>query len=401
MAATIKPSPADQPVGALPPLNPQQKESLIMLIVLNFAEGHGLLNAEQLEDARASLRALFLRATGEETMLRRLIGMLKINRALNQTFSEMSRVLEAIRKSNQSLAGRHDALRQQLAAMAITPEENTHFVGPLLDYASDFLRAVNEFDRQMAEFKVAKEAEARSAHAFRLAEEARERLRPRFEMDVAGENRQEQQVKKKIIQAFNYAEAESEYLYNKRSARRIRNEIADSLKDFHRMCQMAMKPEMRSLTNIRFAPGKPPVLDIYTIALKAMTAFPRLRPLFPTVQELLRLYQRSFGMFMLDFDKFNNALGPMVENTEDYFQAKELDEDVRTKQKKLAEIEALIAFIEDVAPLLRDGQDYTYPKYSLAVSGHITTAASKWSAIAEELLQMKVAAEAELTTRLA
>ena len=106
-------------------------------------------------------------------------------------------------------------------------------------------------------------------------------------------------------------------------------------------------------------------------------------------------------MFMLDFDKFNNALGPMVENTEDYFQAKEQDEDVRTKQKKLVEIEALIAFIENIAPLLRDGQNYTYPKFSLAVSGHITTAASKWSAIAEELLQMKVAAEAELTTRLA
>jgi hypothetical protein len=401
MSAPIKKSPADQPASTLPPLNPQQKQSLIMLIVLNFADGHGLLNAEQLEDARASLRVLFLRATGEETMLRKLIGMLKINRALNQTFSEMSRVLEAIRKSNQSLAGRHDALQQQLIAMAITPEENTHFVGPLLDYASDFLRAVNEFDRQMAEFKVAKEAEARSAHAFRLAEEARERLKQRFEMDVAGEDHQEQQVKKKIIQAFNYAEAETEYLYNKRTANRIRNEIADSLKDFHRMCQMAMNPEMRSLTKIRFAPGKPPCLDIYTIALKAMTALPRLRPLFPTVQELLRLYQRSFGMFMLDFDKFNNALGPMVENTEDYFHAKEQDEDVRTKQKKLVEIEALIAFIENVAPLLRDGQNYTYPKFSLAVSGHITTAASKWSAIAEELLQMKVAAEAELTTRLA
>jgi hypothetical protein len=106
-------------------------------------------------------------------------------------------------------------------------------------------------------------------------------------------------------------------------------------------------------------------------------------------------------MFMLDFDKFNNALGPMVENTEDYFQAKEQDEDVRTKQKKLVEIEALIAFIENIAPLLRDGQDYTYPRFSLTVSSHITLAASKWSAIAEELLQMKVAAEAELTTRLA
>jgi hypothetical protein len=131
-----------------------------------------------------------------------------------------------------------------------------------------------------------------------------------------------------------------------------------------------------------------------------MEALPRLRFLLPALQDLLRLYQRSYGLFMLDFDKFNNALGPMIENTEDYFQAKEQDEDVRTKQMKLEKIEALIAFVEDVAQLLRDGIAYTYPRFSSAVSGRITHGAAKWSAIAEPLLQMKVAAEAELTTRL-
>ena len=372
-----------------------------MLIVINYAEEHRLLNAEQLEDARASLRALFLRATGEETMLRKLIGILKINRALNKTFSEMANILAGIRKSHQSLASKHNSLEKQLASMAVTPDENAHFVRPLLEFSSDFVRAVAEFDRQMTEYQEAKETEARSAHVFRLAQEARERLKQRFEKSVTEESRQDEQVKQKVYQAFNYAEAESDYLYNQRSATSTRHEISNSLKEFHLMCQMTMNPGMRSAHKIKSASGERPCVDIYTITVKAMETFPGLRPLVPAIQDLLKLYQRSFGMFMLDFEKFNSALSPMVENTEDYFQAKEQDEDVRTKQKKLADIEALIAFIEDVSQMLHDGHIYTYARFSMAISGHITRAASKWSNISEQLLHMKVAAEAELTTRLA
>jgi uncharacterized protein YoxC len=394
-------SEADQPDSSTPALNPQEKESLLMLIVINYAEAHGLLSAEQLEDARASLRALFLRATGEETMLRKIIGILKINRALNKTFSEMANILAGIKKSRQSLISKHDALEKQLASLVVTPEENAQFVRPLLEFSSDFVRAVTEFDRQMTEYKEAKELEARSAHVYRLAQEARDRLKQRFEKGATKESRQEEQVKQKVYQTFNYAEAESEFQYNQRSATRTRHEISGSLKNFHLMCQMAMKPEMRSPHKINSTSSKQPHVDIYAITVKAMDDFPRLRSLLPTVQDQLKLYQRSFGMFMLDFDKLNKTLGPMVENTEDYFQAKEQDEDVRTKQKKLADIEALIAFIEDVSKMLHDRHAYTYPKFSLAISSHITRAAEKWSPIAEQLLHMKVAAEAELSTRLA
>ena len=372
-----------------------------MLIVLNYAGEHELLNAEQMEDARASLRSLFLRATGEETMLRKVIGILKINRALNRTFSEMATILNGIQKSHQSLANKHTVLKRELEKLDITPDENSQFVGPLLGFSADFARAVSDFDRQMSAYKDARELEARSGHIFRLAREARERLKHRFESGAPGDGKQEQQVKKKVIQSFNFAQAESDYQYNQRSANSTRKEIENSLKDFHHMCQMAMKPEMRSPEQIRTESGRPEVVDIYTVCVRSIEAFPRLRELVPMIQDLLRLYQSSFGMFSLDFDKFNRAMGPMVENTEDYFHAKEHDEDVRTKQQKLTKIEALIAYIEDVSQLLQNGQDYTYAKFSQAISGHITRPGSKWSGIAEQLLQMKVTAEAELSTRLA
>jgi hypothetical protein len=401
MATLTNKLPAEQPGNPLPALNPQQKESLIVLILLKYAEEHSLLNAEQLEDAKASLRALFLRTTGEETMLRKLIGILRVNRALNRTFSDMAQILEGIRKSNDALAGKHEALMQKLSVMSVSPEENARFVGPLLEFSSHFLNAVNEFDRQMSEYKTAKEAEARSAHVFRLAQEARERLKQRFEQGASDDGHEEQRVKRKVIQTFNYAEAESEYQYARRSAKSIRQAVEGLLREFQQVCQMAMKPDMRSPTVIRPTALRLPGVDIYTVTVQAMERFPGLRALIPVVQDLLRLYQRSYGMFMLDFDKFNKALGPMVENTEDYFHAKEQDEDVRTKQKKLELIEALIAYIEDVSRLLKDGQAYTYPRFSMAVSSHIMRTGSKWTAVAESLLQMKVAAEAELSTRLA
>jgi len=61
------------PPAATSPVDKKQKESLISMIAILYIEDQGMLNQEQLHDAKSSLRALFLRTTGEETMLRKLI----------------------------------------------------------------------------------------------------------------------------------------------------------------------------------------------------------------------------------------------------------------------------------------------------------------------------------------
>jgi len=385
----------------LPALNTQQKESLLMLIVVNFADEQGLLNDEQLEDARASLRALFIRTTGEETMLRKLIGILRINRSLNQTFNDMTHILEGITKSRISLESKQAALKEKLKSMDITVDENNDFIGVLLEFSNDFIHNVAAFERQMLEYQGICENEARSAHVFRLAREARERLKHRFEQADSEDSQHEQQVKKKVYQSFNYADAESDFSYAKKSAESAGKEIETSLKQFHQMCQMAMKPEMRTPAKIEVGSAGKTYPDIYAFSAKGLVDHPRLKPLTPNIQELLQLYQHSFGMFMLDFEKFSRAIVPMVENTEDYFNAKEQDEDVRTNQKKLKQIESLIAFIEAVSVLLKDGAQYSYPGFSTAVTKLITYDKAKWLDIAEKLLRMKLAVEAKLSTQLA
>ncbi len=385
----------------LPALNRQQKESLLMMIVVNFAGEQGLLNHEQLEDARASLRSLFIRTTGEETMLRKLIGILRINRSLNQAFNDMTHILEGVIKSRASLESKHEILKEKLKAMDITVDENNDFIGILLEFSKDFIQNVAAFERQMLEYQEVRENEARTTHIFRLAREARKRLKNKFEQADAEDNKHETEVKKKIYQSFNYADAESEYKYAKKSAASAGKEIESSLKQFHKMCQMTMKPEMRTPSKIELGSAGKSCPDIYTFSARGLADHPRLKFLAPVVQELLQLYQHSFGMFMLDFEKFNRAIVPMIENTEDYFNAKENDEDARTNQVKLKQIESLIAFIEAISLLLKDGGQYSYPAFSTQVTKLITdTNETKWIFISEELLRMKLAVEAKLSTQL-
>lgn len=370
-----------------------------MMIVLNFAEEKSLLNEEQLEDARASMRAMFLRTTGEETMLRNIIGILKISRTLNQTFNDMSHILSGISKSHNSLKNKQAELKKKLSSMNITVDENNDYVGSLLEFSNDFLRNVDAFDRQMIEYKEVMENQARTSHIFRLAQEARERLKNKFGKEAKESNEHDQKVRKKVLQSFNYADAESEYQYAKRSAKSTSKEVKDILKNIHRMCQMAMNPEMRTVEKIEDS-GQQNYPDIYALTSTTINKHPRIKMLLPMIQNLLKMYQHSFGMFELDFRKFNQAIIPMTENTEDYFQAKDQDDDMRDKQEKLKDIEFLLAFIDAVSILLRDGRNYAYPAFSSAVTNIITMKKSKWSEITEILLRMKVDAEAELSTRI-
>ena len=87
----------------------KQKEMLLVMITLSFIEDNGLMSSSQLSAAKKSLQALFIRTSGEETMLRKLIEMLKVNHDIHEAFSAISKV--SIRISTGARLSKSGALK--------------------------------------------------------------------------------------------------------------------------------------------------------------------------------------------------------------------------------------------------------------------------------------------------
>ena len=377
-------------------------EALISMIGMNFIEDYGLLNEEQLNQAKASLQALFLQSSGEETMLHKLIDILRSKKVLNQTFNDMTIILSSIAKSADTIEKKIAQLGHALHNLSISAEENEAFVGQFLHFSYEFAKKVREFERQMLNYRTTKETEARYANMYRIAKEARERLRKRFSGDLASkaDSGVASEIKQRVIESFDYEQTEVNYRYARRQAQTNQQEIKLLLNNFKKMCQQAMNPQMRDNIDLlpQFQDQK--YEDVYTLFSQALQRFTRLKTIQPAVVELFRLYQHSFGMFNLDFEKFNRAVEPILNDTDAYFMAKEEDEDIREKRDKLSKIEGLIFFLEHAAELLGDGVNYTYTKFSSRISDVIIQPRSQWGHIGEDLLRMKVIAEAEYSTRL-
>jgi hypothetical protein len=105
----------------------RQREGLITLTAMHYIEEHGLLDGAQLNEAKQSLRAMFLRTSGAETMLRRLIEVLKVRRDMHGTFSRISSTFVAIRRSIESMEERGFNLRPVSVVLDTVPSKDERF----------------------------------------------------------------------------------------------------------------------------------------------------------------------------------------------------------------------------------------------------------------------------------
>ena len=392
----MRQNPNNQHVGI------QQREALVSMTALYFIEEHALLPREQLEDAKKSLQALFLRTSGEETMLRKLIDILKTTKNIHQAFANISGILTGISKCVLVIDGKITALRQYLERFRVTAEENADFIGPFMSFSQAFLQKIETYSRNIQEYLELKEKEARYNSMYQIAREARERLKQRLSSALGSKTHGEieTKIKKEIVASFDYGETESNLKYAKRESRKLEEEIHGRLAEIKAMCQMAMNPAMREQDDDSTAnPGKQ-YEDVYRLFSIALRKHPRLLQAKDAVLGLFKLYQHSYGMFGLDFNNLNKAIETMIDNTEAYFEAKEEDRDIMAKRDKLKKIEGLIPFLERTAETLTDKETNTYIKYSKKLSGIISEKKAHWSLIGEELLRAKVQADAELSTRM-
>ncbi len=389
-------------LGAPKIVDAQLKEALISLTTLAYIDEHALLTQQQLRDAKQSLQALFLRTSGEETMLRKLIAVLKTTRSINKAFSDISKILSGISRGAETLEQKLSALRQAADRMKITAEENSHFVGPFLEFSGQFRERIAALHRGMEVYIGLKENEAKCTNMYRIAQEARTRLKERLSGALGAEARSELEarIKEEVFQTFDYGEAGNKLKEAKRRSKSMENEIGQVLSELREMCQMVMNPDMRERGAQSGAEGKSAYADIYALARSGLKSHSRLQQIKDIVLELFRLYQHSYGMFRLDFENLNRAIEPMLANADAYFKSKEEDEDIRVKREKLQKIEALIPFVEHTAEALADKDTRKYAKFSRKFSDIICQSKSPWESIGADLLRMKVFAEAELSARM-
>ena len=386
------------------PTDTQQREALVSMTALHFIEEHALLRADQLEDAQKSLQALFLRTSGEETMLRKLIEILKTTKLIHQSFASISSILTGITRSVQTVDDKVAAYKQAMAVMSLSAEENADFAGPFLSFSQAFVQKIEAFDKNLRHYVELREAESRYTSIHRIAQEARERLKQRL-AGVLGsrhDNETESKIRQNVVASFDFNEAESNLQYAQRETRHQGEEIKAQLEDIRQMCQMAKNPAMRDKMDEISAILKPKdnYPDVFTLFAQALRKHPRLLPIKDIVLELFKLYQHSYGMLRLDCNNLDKAIATMFDNSLAYFEAKEEDKDIQTKREKLKMIEGLIPFLERAAVALMEGAADPYPKFSRRFSELISEKKTAWSHVVEPLLRAKVLAEAELSTRL-
>ncbi len=398
-------------------IDPQHREALVSMTALYFVEENALLSKEQLDDAKKSLQALFLRTSGEETMLRKLIEILKTTKQIHQSFASISNVLSGITRSVHTVDSKVAAYKQVLATLALSAEENAAFAGPFLSFSQAFLQKIDAFDNSMRHYVELKETEARYASIYRIAMEARERLKLRLAGVLGNKARSEveSRIKQSIVSSFDYSESESNLQFAQREARNKAEEIMEQLEDIRAMCQMAKNPSMRekgddssdnTLSSYSAVPAaktaKPSAEydDVFALFARALRTHPRLLQLKDIVLELFKFYQHSYGMLRLDCDRLSKAMETMFDNSEAYFEAKEEDKDIRSKREKLMMIEGLIPFLERSAVATTENEQESYARFSRRLSDLISEKKAVWFNISEHLLRAKVQAEAELSTRL-
>ena len=263
-------------------IDAQQKEALIVMITILFIEEHGLLRQEDLEDAKKSLQALFLRASGQATLLIKLIEVLRATRNVHQTFASIFNILTGIGKGVTAVDGKITLLRESLDHHRVTAEEYRDFIDLFLSFSQNFHRRLSAFARDVEAYVELKENEAKLAHIYRIARDARNQLRDRLKGDLGSKPRgkTESRIKDEVVSSFNYGESRESLELAIAESHSKEGEVLAQLEEIKAMCQMAMNPAMRerpSLAAKPTTPAKPAHEDIFTRLTDALGKASRAR----------------------------------------------------------------------------------------------------------------------------
>lgn len=371
---------------------------LVVMTALVFIEQSALISSSQLNVAKRSLQALFIRTSGEETMLRKLIDMLRVNHDLHVAFSAISKVSTRINSGVESVCKRISYLKTYVGNLKLTPEESAEFFAPFISFSQTFSEKLVRFNQSVEEYLTLREQEAKRSHELLIVEKARDQLKQRLSGSLATHitGSIERSMKQEMLTTFDYNETRSLLEEARRASKQKEAEIERILLELKAMCQKVMNPNMRDEVGGDVAEGS--YEDIFLLFTQALRRFPRLETIKDFIIDYFRLCQTAYGMFVLDLQSFNRAVRTIADNPDEYFGAKMEDEDIRQKREKLRKYEGLIPFLEKAHAIVN--ADGSFSSFSKNMSEIMSARDVPWEHIGEHLLMAKVTAEADMTTRL-
>ena len=230
------------------------------------------------------------------------------------------------------------------------------------------------------------------AHLPHRARDARNQPRDRLKGDLGSKPRgkTESRIKDEVVSSFNYGESRESLELAIAESHSKEGEVLAQLEEIKAVCQMAMNPAMRRAA---VPTGRPSLARrrpnrrtrISARPHRRSEKHPALERLKEPVVELFRLYQNSYGMFALDWNRLQAGIQLMAKNTEAYFEAKEEDKDIRVQTRQAApyrEPDSIPRARRNNAG--REGKTILTPSIPVACPTSSAEEKAAWASIAED-----------------
>lgn len=380
----------------------RRHEMLVVLQALVFIESNGLMSRTKLNQARRDIQRIYIGESEQPDMLPQLIKSVRHNHELRRGFGEIGQITTRISQGTRLVDGKLEYLVSYIDRLEKSPDESAEFFVPLINYTRRFRERLQRFDRDLLAYLAVHEERARATHEFRIAERASVKLRTRlsakmrqFEDELDDETGT---ARGGVTDSFDHENAQHRLDTTEKNVIAMARQMLTILSDLKALCQMAMNADMRDTVAADRAEDMD-IEDVFAALTDAIHRHPRVSSIAGFIVDHFRLIQRTYGLFKIDFENFEQAVLSMTEHATEYFDAIEDDKDLVRKNHHLLMYSALIPYLERIDKLMPDADSLSLTQWSELLTREISTPDVPWAPAADALLVARVAAEADLAVQ--
>ncbi len=379
----------------------RRHEMLVVLQTLVFIESNGLMSRAKLNQVRRDIQRIFIGESEQQEMLPRLNELVRQNHDLRLGFGEISQITGRISQGTRLVDGKLQYLITYIQGLDKTADESAEFFTPLINYMRRYRERLQRFDRDLLAYLAVHEERARATHEFRIAERASEKLRMRLSAKMQqfeNELDQEGGSRDGTTDNFDHENAQHRLDTTEKDVIAMARQMLTILSDMKALCQMAMNADMRDTVAADRAEDMD-IEDVFAALTDAIHRHPRVASIAGFIVDHFRLIQRTYGLFKVDFENFEQAVLAMPEHATEYFDAIEDDQDLVRKNHHLLMYACLIPYLENIETFVGDADSLSLSKWTKRLTEEISRPSVPWAPAAEALVVALVAAQADLAAQ--